>query len=135
MIDQVKLIDLPKVDDPRGNLTFFEDMNQIPFKIERVFWTYDIPGGEKRDGHAYYKQNEFIVALSGSCDVVITNPNGETKTYGLNRSYYGIYIPAQTWRHIDNFSTNALTLHASDQAFDQFDYIRDFDKFVRLHEE
>jgi hypothetical protein len=135
MKDQVKLIDLPKIEDPRGNLTFFEDNDQIPFKIKRVFWTYDVPGGQKRGGHAYYKQNEFIIALSGSFDVVTTLPNGETKTYSLNRSYYGIYVPAQTWRHLENFSTNALSLHASDQAFDQDDYIREFDKYVRLYEE
>ena len=135
MYKEVKLIELPKIEDPRGNLTFFEDCNQIPFKIERVFWTYDVPGGEKRGGHAYYKQNEFIVALSGSFDVVITNPNGETETYSLNRSYYGLYVPAQTWRHLDNFSTNALSLHASDMLFDEEDYIRDFETYGRLDDE
>lgn len=135
MTNQVKLIDLPKVEDPRGNLTFLEDSNQIPFKIERVFWTYDVPGGQKRGGHAYYKQNEFIVALSGSFDVVITHPNGEAKTYSLNRSYYGLYVPAQTWRHLENFSTNALSLHASDSSFDETDYIRDFEEFERIYEE
>lgn len=134
-MNQTKLIQLPKVEDPRGNLTFFEDENQIPFKIERVFWTYDVPGGEKRGGHAYYKQNEFIVALSGSFDVVITNPDGETENYSLNRSYYGLYVPAQTWRHLDNFSTNALSLHASDMLFDEEDYIRDFETYGRLDEE
>lgn len=135
MIDEVRKIELPKIEDPRGNLTFFEDNGNVPFKIERVFWTYDVPGGQKRGGHAYYKQNEFIVALSGSFDVVITHPNGETQTYALNRSYYGIYIPAQTWRHLDNFSTNALSLHASDSSFDDNDYIRDFDKYKGLYEE
>lgn len=135
MQDQIKLIDLPKVEDPRGNLTFFEDSNQIPFKIERVFWTYDVPGGQKRGGHAYHKQNEFIIALSGSFDVVITQPNGKAETYSLNRSYYGLYVPAQTWRYLDNFSTNALSLHASDMLFDETDYIRDFEKYERLDEE
>lgn len=130
-MNKIKKIELPKIQDPRGNLTFFEDKNQIPFKIERVFWTYDVPGGQKRGGHAYYNQNEFIVALSGSFDVVITFPNGETKTYSLNRSYYGLYVPAQTWRHLENFSTNALSLHASDLPYDEKDYIRDFDTFVR----
>lgn len=134
-MDEVKKISLPKIEDPRGNLTFFEDHGNIPFKIARVFWTYDVPGGQKRGGHAYYMQNEFIVALSGSFDVVITHPNGEIQTYGLNRSYYGIYIPAQTWRHLDNFSTNALSLHASDSSFDENDYIRDFDEYKGLHEE
>lgn len=134
MKDQVKLINLPKVEDPRGNLTFFEDSNQIPFKIERVFWTYDVPGGEKRGGHAYYKQNEFIIALSGSFDVIITDSKGDTNTYSLNRSYYGLYVPAQTWRHLENFSTNALSLHVSDSSFDEKDYIREFEEYVRVNE-
>lgn len=134
MKDEVKLIDLPKIEDPRGNLTFFEESKQIPFMIERVFWTYDVPGGRKRGGHAYYRQNEFIVALSGSFDVVITKPDGSKSVYSLNRSYYGLYIPAQTWRHLENFSTNALSLHSSDSAFDESDYLRDFEEFVRVYE-
>lgn len=133
-MNTVKLIELPKIEDPRGNLTFFEDNSQIPFKIERVFWTYDVPGGERRGGHAYYKQNEFIIALSGSFDVVITGPDGETETWSLNRSYYGLFVPAQTWRHLDNFSTNALSLHASDSLFDESDYIREFETYRGLHE-
>ncbi|MDI6401677.1 FdtA/QdtA family cupin domain-containing protein [Balneolaceae bacterium ANBcel3] len=134
MIKEVKLISLPKIEDPRGNLTFFEDNNQIPFKTERVFWTYDVPGGQTRGGHAYYKQNELIIALSGSFDVVITKPDGESKIYSLNRSYYGLYIPARTWRHLENFSTNALSLHASDSQFSESDYVRDFDEYVGLYE-
>jgi hypothetical protein len=133
-MDGVKIIELPKIEDPRGNLTFFEDYNQIPFKIERVFWTYDVPGGQTRGGHAYYKQNEFIIALSGSFDVVITRPDGEKETYSLNRSYYGIFLPAQTWRHLDNFSTNSLSLHASDMEYTTDDYIRDFEEYRRLNE-
>ena len=133
MLDSVNLIKLPIIKDPRGNLTFFEDSNQIPFIIERVFWTYDVPGGQTRGGHAYYKQNEFVIALSGSFDVVITKPDGEAKVYSLNRSYYGLFIPARTWRHLENFSTNALSLHASDSQFDESDYVRDFDEYVRLH--
>ena len=132
MCKEIKIINLPKIEDARGNLTFFEDNNQIPFKIERVFWTYDVPGGQTRGGHAYYKQNEFLIALSGSFDVVITKPDRSTKTYSLNRSYYGLYIPAQTWRHLENFSTNALSLHASDSEFDDTDYIRDFEKYSLL---
>ncbi len=131
----VKLINLPKIEDPRGNLTFFEDKNQIPFKIERVFWTYDVPGGQYRGGHAYYKQNELIIAMSGSFDVVITKPNGEKKKYSLNRSYYALYVPARTWRHLENFSTNSLSLHASDMQFSEVDYIRDFNTYKGLHEQ
>jgi hypothetical protein len=134
MKQEVKIIELPKIADPRGNLTFFEDNNQIPFEIERVFWTYDVPGGEIRGGHAYYKQNEFIIALSGSFDIVITTPDGEARTWSLNRSYYGLYLPAKTWRHLENFSTNALSLHVSDSRFDEKDYIRDFETYMELHE-
>ena len=133
MIQEVKIIDLPKIEDPRGNLTFLEDNSQMPFKIERVFWTYDVPGGETRGGHAYHRQNELIVALSGSFDVVITMANGEKKVFSLNRSYYGLYIPALTWRHLENFSTNALSLHLSETEFDESDYIRNFDEFSRLY--
>jgi hypothetical protein len=134
-MEEVKLIELPKIEDQRGNLTYYEDNNQIPFKIERIFWTYDVPGGQTRGGHAYYRQNEFIIALSGSFDVVITKPDGEKEVYSLNRSYYGLFVPAKTWRHLENFSTNALSLHASDTSFDQSDYIREFEQYVRAYEE
>lgn len=135
MYNQVKLLELPKIEDPRGNLTFFEDDKQIPFKIERVFWTYDVPGGEKRGGHAYYKQNELIIALSGSFDVIITRPDGQKDLFSLNRSYYGLFVPAKTWRHLENFSTNTLSLHASNTSFDESDYIREFKEYVRIYEE
>jgi dTDP-4-dehydrorhamnose 3,5-epimerase-like enzyme len=120
------IIDLPKIQDPRGNLTFLQYPNQIPFLIQRTFWTYDVPGGEIRGGHAYHKQEEVIIALSGSFDVVITNSDGSYEKYSLNRSYYGLYLPPKTWRHIENFSTNALALHVSSKIFSTEDYIRDF---------
>lgn len=126
---KVKLIELPKIQDPRGNLTFLEFPNQIPFEIKRTFWTYDVPGGEIRGGHAYYTQEEVIIALSGSFDIVITNFDGSEKKYSLNRSYFGLYLPAKTWRHIENFSTNALALHISSEFFSEDDYVRDF-KFL-----
>ena len=122
------------IKDPRGSLTFFEDSGNIPFKIERVFWTYDVPGGQRRGGHAYHKQNELIIALSGSFDVVITKPGGDKSVFSLNRSYYGLFVPAKTWRHLENFSTNALSLHASDTSFDESDYIREFDQYLTLYE-
>ncbi|MCR9081550.1 MAG: FdtA/QdtA family cupin domain-containing protein [Cyclobacteriaceae bacterium] len=122
---QVKLFDLPKIIDPRGNLTFLQYPNQLPFEIQRVFWTYDVPGGEIRGGHAYKKQHEVIIALSGSFDVVITDMTGKSSVFSLNRSYHGLYVPAFTWRHIQNFSTNALALHLSNSKFDPLDYIRD----------
>jgi len=126
---QCKIIELPKIEDPRGNLTFLQNQDHIPFDIKRVFWTYDVPGGAQRGGHAYYKQQEFIIALSGSFDVVVTKPSGERQIYTLNRSYYGLYLPPKTWRHMENFSTNALSLHLSSHAFDAADYIRDFDAY------
>jgi hypothetical protein len=120
-----ELISFPKILDPRGNLTFLQDPDQIPFEIKRVFWLYDVPGGEKRGAHAYKTQNEVIISLSGSFDVVITEPNGSTERYTLNRSYYGLLIPARTWRHIENFSTNSVGLHLSSRSYDPADYIWD----------
>lgn len=121
-----QIIDFPKIQDPRGNLTFLQHPNQVPFEIQRTFWTYDVPGGELRGGHAYHIQEEVIIALSGSFDVVITNPDGSKEKFSLNRSYYGLYLPPKTWRHIENFSTNALALHVSSEIFSTEDYIRDF---------
>ena len=130
-----KIVDFPKIQDPRGNLTFLQHPNQIPFEIKRTFWTYDVPGGEIRGGHAYYEQKEIIVALSGSFDIVVTNANGSLEKFSLNRSYYGLYLPAKTWRHIENFSTNALALHISSKAFSTEDYIRDFENFKKVSDE
>lgn len=127
--DYCKIINFPKILDPRGNLTFLQNMDQIPFEIQRVFWTYDVPGGETRGGHAYYRQEEVIIALSGSFDVVIKDKEGKEIKYSLNRSYYGLYIPALTWRHMENFSTNSLGLHLSSLVFDTTDYLRDFQQY------
>jgi hypothetical protein len=124
-----RIINFPKIQDPRGNLTFLQCPDQIPFKIQRTFWTYDVPGGEIRGGHAYNSQEEVIVALSGSFDVIITNIDGSEQKISLNRSYYGLYLPPKTWRHVENFSTNALALHVSSKIFSTEDYIRDFEDF------
>ena len=129
---EVKIIQLPKISDPRGNLTFLQNPSQVPFTIERVFWTYDVPGGEKRGGHAYKNQKEIIIALSGSFDVVVTKLDGSEEKFSLNRSYYGLYLPACTWRHMENFSTNSLGLHIVNKAFDATDYIRDFNTLKSL---
>ena len=129
----VKLIEFPKIYDPRGNLTFIESFSHLPFEIKRVFWTYDVPGGELRGGHAYLKQEEVIIALSGSFDLIITNTDGSTEKYSLNRSYYGIYLPPKTWRHMENFSTNALSLHLSSAIFSKEDYLRDFNDYKTPH--
>jgi hypothetical protein len=128
----IKKSDFPKILDPRGNLTFIEYPNHIPFEIKRIFWTYDVPGGMQRGGHAYKSQSEIIIALSGSFDVVITHLDGSKETFSLNRSYYGLFIPAQTWRHVENFSTNSLGLHLSSNVYDPMDYIRDFATFEKL---
>ena len=122
----------PKISDPRGNLTFLQFPQQIPFEIKRVFWTYNVPGGETRGGHAYYTQEEVIIALSGSFDVVITNKQGIQKKVHLNRGYEGLYLPPKTWRHLENFSTNSVSLHLSSSGFIAEDYIRDFDEYKEL---
>lgn len=127
-----QIIQLPKKLDPRGNLTFLEYPSQLPFEIKRIFWTYDVPGGEQRGGHAYYEQQELIIALSGSFDVVITNKFNEERVFQLRRSYYGLYLPAKTWRHMENFSTNSLGLHLSSMPYSQSDYIRDFVEYKNV---
>jgi len=124
-----KLIELPKVLDPRGNLTFLQYPDQVPFGIKRIFWTYDVPGGEKRGGHAFKEQKEIIIALSGSFDIIISLPDGTTEKVSLNRSYYGLYMSPLTWRHMENFSTNALALHLASTHFDKEDYLYDFGDF------
>jgi hypothetical protein len=126
MIESAKIIQLPKILDPRGNLTFLQKPQQMPFEIKRVFWTYDVPGGETRGGHAYKTQEEIIIALSGSFDVVITDKTGQQEKISLNRSYYGLYLPPNTWRHMENFSTNSLGLHLSSSFYSDLDYVRDF---------
>jgi dTDP-4-dehydrorhamnose 3,5-epimerase-like enzyme len=130
-ISQVETIQLPKILDERGNLSFFENNNQIPFQIARAYWIYDVPGGEVRGGHAYKTLREFIVALSGSFDVVL-NDGKEEKRISLNRSYKGLYVPNMIWRQLENFSTNALVLIVADQPYNENDYIRDFDEFKNL---
>lgn len=126
-----RIIQLPKILDSRGNLSFVENLNQIPFAICRTYWLYDVPGGESRGGHAYRKNEEFVIALSGSFDVVLDDGR-QKQTYSLNRSYYGLYIPAGVWREMENFSTNSLALEFGSVPFDELDYIRDYEEFVRL---
>ena len=119
------LIALPRIQDPRGNLTFIQHPDHLPFELKRVFWIYDVPGGETRGGHALKTQKEVIISLSGSFDVIVTLPNGDEQKYTLNRSYFGLYIPENHWRHMENFSTNSVSLHLCDEAFDENDYQRD----------
>lgn len=127
----MKLINLPKITDPRGNLSFFENNEQIPFEIKRTYWIYDVPGGETRGGHAFKEQQEFIVALSGSFEVVINDGKNE-HIFLLNRSYFGLYVPNKFWRQMRNFSTNSLALIVSDKPYNSEDYIRDFDNFIKF---
>ena len=126
----VQIIQLPKIEDPRGNLSFFETDNHVPFSIARTYWIYDVPGGEIRGGHAFKQQQEFIIALSGSFEVVLQDGKNE-KRFLLNRSYYGLYIPQMIWRRLENFSTNSLALIVSDSVYDEFDYIRDLEIYKK----
>lgn len=133
-LSDVKIIQLPKYLDARGNLSVVEELKEIPFKIERTYWIYDVPGGESRGGHAYRENCEFIIALSGSFDVILDDGN-ERQRYHLNRSYYGLYVPAGLWREMDNFSTNSLALILSSTRYDEQDYIRDYEHFKTLKNE
>ncbi len=128
LLDKPQIIELPKFLDKRGNLSFIEEFKQIPFKIERTYWIYDVPGGEHRGGHAYKNNEEFIVALSGSFDVILNDGN-ESKVFSLNRSYYGLYVPMGLWREMSNFSTNSLALVLASKPYDENDYIRDHEIF------
>jgi len=123
-----KIIDLPKTLDRRGNLSVVEEHKNIPFIIKRTYWIYDVPGGEVRGGHAYKNNQEFIVALSGSFDVILDN-GIEKKTFSLNRSYYGLYVPKGVWRQMQNFSTNSLALILASTEFNKSDYIYDYEQF------
>ena len=123
------IIDLPKFFDRRGSLSFIEQDKHVPFEIARTYWVYDVPGGSKRGGHAYRRNQEFIVALSGSFDVVLVNERGEEKIWHMNRSYYGLYIPSGWRRELENFATNSVALVLSSTSYDPDDYIRDFEQY------
>lgn len=126
-----EIIDLPKFLDARGNLSFAENFAQIPFEIKRTYWLYDVPGGECRGGHAYRENEEFIIALSGAFDVIVDDGK-KKRTFTLNRSYYGLYIPKGMWREMENFSSNAFALEFGSTAYSEQDYIRDYDEFLAL---
>ena len=127
------LIQLPKILDSRGNLSFAQNNTHIPFEIKRTYWLYDVPGGESRGGHAYKETEEFVIALSGSFDVIVDDGK-EKKIFHLNRSYYGLYIPKGMWREMDNFSTNSLALEFASTKYNSKDYIRDYNEFLKLKE-
>ncbi len=127
----IEIIDFPRIEDPRGNLSFLQYPDQVPFEIARAYWVYDVPGGAERHGHAFRRQEELIIALSGSFDVVLDRGNGVSRHH-LSRSYYGVYVPPMTWRSLDNFSTNSVALILSSTEYAPSDYIEDYDDFVRL---
>mgnify|MGYP001032256781 FL=1 len=128
-IENCSIIDFPKIQDPRGNLSFLEANTHIPFDIKRAYWIYDVPGGEIRGGHAYADLEECIIALSGSFDVVIDD-GYNSKTISLNRSYFGVYVSPMIWRTIQNFSTNALCLILASKPYSEKLYIRSYDKYL-----
>lgn len=130
-VNDVKIVELPKFVDIRGNLSFVEQLNHIPFEIKRTYWIYDVPGGESRGGHAFRKNDEFIVALSGAFDVYVDDGK-EKKMFTLNRSYYGLYVPAGLWREMSNFSTNSFALEFGSMHYNEQDYIRDYNVFLDL---
>ena len=127
----IKRLDLPKIEDHRGNLTFIEQGRHIPFEIERVYYLYDVPGGGVRGGHAHKEQHEFIIAASGSFDVILDEGRSNTR-YHMNRSYYGLYTPPMTWRELDNFSSGSVCLVLASGLFDEADYIRDYSDFEKM---
>ena len=124
----IRQIKLPRIEDARGNLTFIEEENHIPFVIRRVYWIYDVPGGENRGSHAFRVTEELIVSLSGSFDVVLHDGKTEHR-FHLNRSYFGLYVPAGIWRHMENFSTNSLSMVLASNEYNEQDYIRNYDEF------
>ena len=130
MIDDCKIIDLPMIKNPKGNLTFIEAGRQIPFDIRRVYYLYDIPGGEDRGGHAHRALHQLIIAMSGSFDIRLDDGRAK-KTVHMNRSYYGLYICPMIWREIDNFSSGAVCMALASEFYDEADYYRDYDLFIR----
>jgi hypothetical protein len=129
-IHDCKLIDLPKITDPRGNLTFIEANRHVPFEIQRVYYLYDVPGGSERGGHAHKGLHQLIIAMSGSFDMVLDD-GSERKRFHLNRSYYGLYVGPMIWREMDNFSSGAVCLVLASNLYDPDDYYRDYEIFAR----
>ena len=131
---QIQLVDFPKILDDRGNLSIIEEKKEAPFEIKRVYWIYDVPGGEFRGSHAFRETEELIVALSGSFDIVLHDGIKE-QHFTLNRSYNGVFVPKMIWRKLDNFSTNSLALILASTSYNEADYIRDFEEFQKLKNE
>lgn len=130
LLADCRLIDLPKIEDPRGNLTFIEGDEHVPFQIRRVFYLYDVPGGSYRGGHANRNQHQFLIAMSGSFDVIVDDGR-EQNRWHLNRSYYGLYIPPMLWRELDNFSSGSVCMALASNPYDPDEYLRDHEAFRR----
>jgi len=130
-IDDCYIIELPKITDPRGNLTFIEEDRHIPFEIKRVYYTYDVPGGAERGGHAHKILKQFLVAMSGSFDVILDDGR-ERRRFHLNRSYYGLYICPMIWREMDNFSSGSVCMAIASEYFDESDYYRNYEEFLKV---
>jgi hypothetical protein len=128
-LEQCKIIELPKIGEPRGNLTFIEGQRHIPFDIKRVYYLYDVPGGAERGGHAHKDLHQLIIAMSGSFDMVLDDGK-EKKRFHLNRSYYGLYVCPMIWREMDNFSSGAVCLVLASNLYDEADYYRNYDDFI-----
>jgi hypothetical protein len=128
-IENCKIIELPKISDPRGNLTFIEGGQHIPFDIRRVYYTYDVPGGAERGGHAHKALSQLIIAMSGSFDVIL-DEGGEKKRFHLNRSYQGLYVCPMIWRALDNFSSGSVCLVLASSVYDESDYYRDYSEYI-----
>jgi hypothetical protein len=128
-LEDCRLIELPKISDPRGNLTFIEGNSHIPFELKRVFYLYDVPGGANRAGHALKMCDQFLIAMSGSFDVLLDD-GYQQKRHHLNRSYYGLYISSLTWREIDNFSSGSVCMVLASRLYDEADYYRDYQDFL-----
>ncbi len=129
-VDDVRIIDLPKISDPRGNLSFVEGTRHVPFEIKRVYYLYDVPGGEARGGHAHRALEQFVIAMSGSFDIVLDD-GSRKRTIGLNRSYFGLYVPRMIWRELVNFSSGSVCLVLASAPYDEADYYRDYDEFAQ----
>lgn len=129
-ITACKIIELPKISDPRGNLTFIEEGSHIPFDIKRVYYLYDVPGGAERGGHGHKALHQLIIAMSGSFDVLLDDGN-EKKRFHLNRSYYGLYVCPMIWRELDNFSSGSVCMVLASNLYSEEDYYRDYDPFIK----
>ncbi len=136
-VDKCKLVDLPKISDPRGNLTFIEGQNHVPFDIKRVYYLYDVPGGAERGGHAHRGLHQLLIAMSGSFDIVLDDGRNKRRIH-LNRSYFGLYICPMIWREMDNFSSGAVCMVLASNRYDEADYYRNYDEYLKdvsaLHE-